>query len=846
MSRYGLNYYGLGNSLYGPDATATYISSSFTARSENHGQIVLLWSTPSGTWSTLRIVRNSYGFPVDAWDGDVLVDSPKEQQPGVYDDDNLTTNKFFYYSIFVYELNTYEWVRAGNAIGVSVKDYGYGLNLYKSLPEIYKITQIYIATEGWDNPELLNFLKLFGFQLDYAHTLTNLMVNRYDLENVGGQLLPAMLQQFGLNYEPEIGYQQSRILVRDIVTIGKKKGSSLGLRDYMKAFTGYPVPRPIAGTPNPSVDGVLMGRNLMLDYNDSSFEEGVGNWASSNSSAVIKSLKVQDITAASITSNVAKFTIGAHDYAVGNKFTATGFLQPLFNITSATTITAVDATSISFALVNANVATLDTYVSSIESYPKIYPAPVPWAESTAPVLSPNKQKGILAVKNNTGSTGTVLIECGYANPITKGVPVTTGLNYIFSAYSSAGTTVETITMKIRWYTRLGAFISEASGTPTANTIANPFSTRLSVSAAAPAAATYAVPVISIAGVGASSSNEYHYFDAMQFEQAATITAFEEARQVRLTLKANRINELLNPHFASPITPWAVTGASPTVDTTTQEPGVSVFTVAHKSLTSNIAKIETTVSHGLRAGDVVVITGVDATFNGTYTIATANVNTTDPTLASRTFTYAKTATNVTRVAASGSLYKSGNALKMEATATSALLKSTTTTADLMSIHYPSTFYTFSIYAQVSTGSATVTPKIIWYNSSKVAISPTVTGTATTVTKTGTNWDRISLSAIAPATAAYAHVELAWSGTTIGNFLWVDSALFENSGVVGTYFDASGGSCSPSDLLWEGSANASRSHYYKNKFAVQTRLTRTALYDQMPLGSTVAVYLGQTKT
>jgi hypothetical protein len=845
MSRYGLNYYGLGNSLYGPDSTATYVSSSFTAVSKNHGYIGLKWSTPSGTWSTIRLVRNSYGFPVDAWDGDILVSDAKELQTGLYEDNNLPTNKFFYYSLFVYELNTYEWVRAGNQIGVSVKDYGYGLNLYKSLPEIYKITQIYTATEGWDNPELLNFLKLFGFQLDYAHTLTNLMVNRYELETVGGQLVPAILQQFGLSYEPEIGYQQSRILVRDIVTIGKKKGSSLGLRDYMKSFTGYAVPRPLAGTPNPSIDGVLMGRNIMLDYNDSSFEEGVGRWASSNSTAVITSLKVQEITAASITSNVATFTIGAHNYAVGNKFTASGFLQPLFNITSATTITAVTATSISFALTNANVATIDTYVSSTESYPKIYPAPVPWAESTAPVLSPNKQKGILAVKNNTASTGTVLIECGYDNPITKGVPVTTGLNYIFSAYSSAGTTVETITMKIRWYTRLGNFISESSGTATSNTIANPFSTRLSVSASAPAAATYAVPVISIAGVGASSTNEYHYFDAMQFEQAASITAFEEARQVRLTLKANRINELLNPHFASPITPWAVTGATTTVDTASQEPDVPVFTVAHKTLAGGVATIETTVSHGLRAADVVVITGVDATFNGTYTITTANVNTTTPALASKTFTYAKAGT-VARVAATGSVYKSGDALKMTATATSALLKSTTTTADLMSIHYPSTFYTFSIYGQVSTGSATVTPKIQWYDSSKVAIGSLVSGTTTSVTATGTNWNRVYLSAIAPATAAYAHVELAWTGTTIGNNLWVDSALFENSGILGSFFSASGGSCSPSDLMWEGSANASRSHFYKNKFAVQTRLTRTALYDQIPLGSTVAVYLGQTKT
>lgn len=69
------------------------------------------------------------------------------------------------------------------------------------------------------------------------------------------------------------------------------------------------------------------------------------------------------------------------------------------------------------------------------------------------------------------------------------------------------------------------------------------------------------------------------------------------------------------------------------------------TISNKELTSNVATLTTSTAHTFLAGDIVVVTGVDATFNGTFNIIA--VPTTD------TFTYAKTATNVASTAASGS-------------------------------------------------------------------------------------------------------------------------------------------------------------------------------------------------
>jgi hypothetical protein len=65
-------------------------------------------------------------------------------------------------------------------------------------------------------------------------------------------------------------------------------------------------------------------------------------------------------------------------------------------------------------------------------------------------------------------------------------------------------------------------------------------------------------------------------------------------------------------------------------------------VNNKALTSNVATLTTAAAHNYSVGMVVTITGVDATFNGTYTITAAT---------STSFSYAKTASNVSSAAVS---------------------------------------------------------------------------------------------------------------------------------------------------------------------------------------------------
>jgi hypothetical protein len=56
-------------------------------------------------------------------------------------------------------------------------------------------------------------------------------------------------------------------------------------------------------------------------------------------------------------------------------------------------------------------------------------------------------------------------------------------------------------------------------------------------------------------------------------------------------------------------------------------GESTKSISNKSLTSEIATLTTSTAHGFEVGQSVVITGVDSTFNGTYTITAVPTTTT---------------------------------------------------------------------------------------------------------------------------------------------------------------------------------------------------------------------------
>ena len=140
MATYGIDYYG--DSYYGSNTLVQFNAGNFKATPVNYGKIQLTWDTPSGSWDFIRLLRNRYGFSVNADDGDLLFE---QTNPGniFYNDEGQTPNNVglqeghtYYYTLFVRNTLHSTWQVAGTAMGISVKDYKTTDTMFNYLPEI--------------------------------------------------------------------------------------------------------------------------------------------------------------------------------------------------------------------------------------------------------------------------------------------------------------------------------------------------------------------------------------------------------------------------------------------------------------------------------------------------------------------------------------------------------------------------------------------------------------------------------------------------------------------------------------------------------------------------------------
>lgn len=733
MSRYGIDYYGVGK--YGNAAIVEFDVSPFITRPVGYGEIELSWTAPRGLWSAFRLVRNSYGFPVDADDGDILNESTFETRPINYSDTELIEGRTYYYSIFVQETSSLDWIRAGNVYGVSVKNFDSYKKMYTYLPEIMRAGNAYELTSDKENEDLQDFLKLLAFEYDLEKTLiTNIMYSS-DTTFVDGRYIPQIMKQFGLKFEPEIGLKQSRILLRNVLKIYKNKGSRDGLTTYLKAYTGYDTT-------------ITVGKNMFLDYNSSSFEESIGFWQSSSATlsrnTELSSPYIAPYTEATAPASFPNLTDGLLKSVVTTAGTVELLCGNSAPITRGIPVKSADITGVSASgtYITYFVSGSNLSIGDLVTITGL--ATSGFNLTNATVYSADAEKFTVA----SSVTGTAV-----ANSAT--IIGTAGVVYTFSIYGQAGSTSRTATLTIKWYNRFGVLISTSSA-GTGVSITSSGWARAKVTGAAAARAAFAVPVVSIASTTVS---EVFYFDAAQLEMASDVSAFEEARVLKINFLASRKNELTNPNFQ----------------------GTSSWTVANGTSISStsLASVPT------KAGNSLVIR---------------------PASSSQVFTISEDILNIT----------------------------------------PNTTYTFSCYTNYfneganPTLSDAVFAAIRWYNAAGTLIR-TDTGPGSIFLGT-TGWVRPYVSSTAPANAVYGTALVVWSPSSLSVSLVLDQALFEKSSFVNSYFDGNTGVASLSNLFWEGTANASKSHYYRNRATTEGRLLKD-LPNHLTAGTTFQLFFAQ---
>lgn len=763
MSRYGIDIYGVGYYGAGTLTLVDFDASPFEATPLDYGQIQLRWVVPSGDWGSIRLVRNRYGFPLTADDGDVLFDIDKATAPNYFiDEGDFPTNVGllpgvdYFYSLFVLKTSDGFWAKAGDAYTISPQQYAKPTSFYTGLPEVYQSKSYKSISLNSGNDDLASFLNIFETYYDFMKTYAELFLNTYDPTLIHYPALPYMMQQFGSKFEPALGVQQSRIFLRNIMLLNKNKGSLQGLKDFIKAFTGWePLVFPTA--------------NLMLNYNDSSFEESVGGWE--------------------------------------------------------------------------NIANGELSVISSSNL-------VPYNEPTSPALFPNKQKGSLKLK--ALSSGAVEIACGLSDPLAKGIPVEPGFTYTFSVFTQAAATARKVYLDIRWYDRLEQEISRAGEANKTNSTGG-WNTRVSTTGPAPEYAYFAVPYIRVEGC---VTDEIHYFDAAQFEVSSEgATNYVEARGVNIYLLANRVNLLSNPSFDSITAPWVVDNATMTRDLTEYSGGVTGSTSSVKLDALTNAPVT------LRYNDYIEVGSNEwYTFSGYVRTAYTGAYVDDRVGGFDFEWYDEGKNYISTTGVVNKLlteyYKTTEFYRTNGVLTITLdeLPSLSVGDEVRLVNFNGTYGDHEgedILISDLDGNYTVSATL-GASIQMVSSGADIDLLIRKEDALNSEWliQDLKLDFIqqfgseeSPENAKFVKPIFDWENAKTGQTIWLDAMMLEQSTSVKSYFDGEVGVSQESDLLWEGAAGESRSHYYKNKNAVEKRLI-AELPKYLYINQWFAVYFATT--
>jgi hypothetical protein len=723
---------------------------------------------------------------------------------------SLTPGKTYYYSAFAYSGST--WTRLGNVIGVSVKDYGTADLMYKSLPEVYTLSSDFTNTQNY---ELFNFLRIFAFEYDLFKTNANNANNRYDVRELDARLIPALLQEFGFNYESAMGVQQARKLLQYASLIYLTKGSVAGIKRFISAFSGYSASL-----------GTL--KNLFLTSDCASFESTDGYWslttAVNNTMAIVATdgavapyaesgspsgyanvqkglLKYTSVTAgtSTISYGISPDTIPipiannpvsasggfvtlntgttAHGLSVGQTIIINGLTAAGYNTANTTTVVTAVPSPTSFTYANATTGAL----TGITTATVAAGSAGAYTANTALTISSNTSITVGMLVSVTGGTG-VLPAGTTVTKVTSAtsIQLSSGTTTNFASGDTLSFTAGAVTVfnPVLWgipvtagtaytysiYSRAATTLRSITlninwydkdgkylSAGTAASANNSTSAWTRISQTNITAPTNAIYAIPQITINSAGAGEVHYFDAAQFNTGATALTYADARRIDIYLSANRINLILNPSFETNKDGW-------------------------------VAGVNTTIARNISNG-----------YAGTSSLA------------------------LTASAA-------GDSWANITSGVSATVGSN---------------YTASMYVRSAATSRNVQIRLDWYNGA--SLLSTTSGTS--VSTSTVEWTRVSVTGAAPLNTTAVVVTVRVISAAISEVHYFDAALLEQTSYADKYFDGTTGYNFTDDLMWEssGTNSTSRSLYHKNKTTAVARLA-AVLPEYLPAWSNWALFTG----
>lgn len=213
-----------------------------------------------------KLIKSFNGAPNNPYDG-ILVDGDiiTNYRLSAIDNQSVDENLEVTYSFWIF--NGIKWINCGIAKSYLIDETDTLNKISRWIPRAW-LNEPGDATGEPEEGDFYNTLSAYAFEYDKFRAEADLLYKGSDYKYLPSVILKNKITDLGFSYEPSLGDAYHRSLYGSGNIINSVKGTSAAINTYTTALTHWS-------------NEVVVGHNLMLDYNDSSFEESLGRWTAS-------------------------------------------------------------------------------------------------------------------------------------------------------------------------------------------------------------------------------------------------------------------------------------------------------------------------------------------------------------------------------------------------------------------------------------------------------------------------------------------------------------------------------------------------------------------------------------
>ena len=285
MAKYGNNTYG--GALYGQTPLLALSVEPMAITVISFNEVDVSWQFPTGDFTKVRLVRNQVGYPEHAEDGVIVYEENATSgnvrtaylQDGIDNPDvtPFVPGREVFYRMFLFT-SAKVWVVAGSISDIIPLSHGAQEKIVNIIPKVFTTQEQSPLAIPDPDSTLVKFIDGMSFTYEQLTTFADLLKPQQSFASVPYALLVNQRDTLGLNPEPNLPIKNQKMLVREALYMYQRKGTAVGLNDYIETLTGW-------------APTTTISPNLLLSPQDSTFYQTTGNWV---------------VTGATITSDTAQ------------------------------------------------------------------------------------------------------------------------------------------------------------------------------------------------------------------------------------------------------------------------------------------------------------------------------------------------------------------------------------------------------------------------------------------------------------------------------------------------------------------------------------------------------------